>query len=219
MRTSPLRIPLAILAGAIVGCASPGTVQTSDAGVVEMEPALVRRGTADLRLAMRSLWTDHVVWTRQYIVAATAGDGSEQAASRRLLRNQEDIGNAIVPYYGSAAGTRLTDLLKQHILIAVDVVSAAKAGDNAKLTDADRRWHDNASEIATFLSGANPHWPRQVLLDMLNEHLTLTTREATSRLQRRWEDEVATYDKVFSQAMSMADALAEGIAKQFPERV
>jgi len=168
---------------------------------------------------MRSLWTDHVVWTRQYIVAATAGDGSEQAASRRLLRNQEDIGNAIVPYYGSAAGTRLTDLLKQHILIAVDVVSAAKAGDNAKLTDADRRWHDNASEIATFLSGANPHWPRQVLLDMLNEHLTLTTREATSRLQRRWEDEVATYDKVFSQAMSMADALAEGIAKQFPERV
>lgn len=219
MRTSPLRIPLTILVGAIVGCASPGTVQTSDAGVVEMEPALVRRGTADLRLAMRSLWTDHVVWTRQYIVAASAGDGSEQAASRRLLKNQEDIGNAIAPYYGSAAGAKLTDLLKQHILIAVDVVSAAKAGDDAKLTDADRRWHDNAGEIATFLSGANPHWPRHVLLDMLNQHLTLTTQEATARLQRRWDDEVRTFDRVVTQAMSMADALAEGIAKQFPDRV
>jgi hypothetical protein len=46
---------------------------------------------------------------------------SEDAASKRLLKNQEDIGNAIVPYYGAAAGTKLTDLLKQPILIAVDL--------------------------------------------------------------------------------------------------
>ena len=69
-----------------------------------------------------------------------------------MLKNQEDIGNAIVPYYGAAAGQQLTDLLKQHILIAVDLVSAAKAGDQAKQNDADRRWHANAADLATFLS-------------------------------------------------------------------
>jgi hypothetical protein len=46
-----------------------------------------------------------------------------------LLRNQEDIGNAVVPLYGDDAGKGLTDLLKQHILIAVDLVEADKAGD------------------------------------------------------------------------------------------
>lgn len=219
MMMRPLQIPCVLLAGVLMSCASPATVQTSDAGVVAIEPALVRRGAADLRLAMRALWTDHVVWTRQYIVAAIAADGSEQAAAKRLLKNQEDIGNAIAPYYGASAGTKLTDLLKQHILIAVDVVAAAKVGDNAKLSDADRRWHDNAADIATFLSGANPNWPRGVLLEMLNQHLTLTTQEATARLQRQWDDEAATFDRVLVQALSMADALAEGIAKQFPQRV
>lgn len=173
----------------------------------------------ELRVAMRKLWSDHVIWTRQYIVSAALGDPSATAASQRLLKNQEDIGNAIVPYYGAAAGAKLTDLLKQHILIAVDLVAAAKAGDAAKQADADKRWHDNAADIATFLSSANPNWPRQTLLDMLNRHLALTTSEAVARLKQNWTDDVAAFDGIFSQAMMMADALTDGIAKQFPAKV
>lgn len=186
---------------------------------VSAQPAASRRGELALKTGMRKLWSEHVLWTRQYIVDAAAGLPSADATSKRLLRNQEDIGNAIVPYYGSAAGAKLTDLLKQHILIAVDVVAAAKAGDNAKLSDADKRWHDNAADLATFLSSANPNWPKQALLSMLNEHLALTTQEATARLQQRWDDDIAAFDKVFSQAMMMADALSDGIAKQFPGKV
>lgn len=186
---------------------------------VSAQPAASRRGELALKTGMRKLWSEHVLWTRQYIVDAAAGLPSADATSKRLLRNQEDIGNAIAPYYGSAAGAKLTDLLKQHILIAVDVVAAAKAGDNTKLADADKRWHDNAADLATFLSSANPNWPKQSLLSMLNEHLALTTQEATARLQQRWDDDIAAFDKVFSQAMMMADALSDGIAKQFPGKV
>jgi hypothetical protein len=182
------------------------------------QPKASRKGVTALREGMRKLWTDHVVWTRQYIVDVAAGSASADAASKRLLRNQEDIGNAIVPYYGSAAGAKLTDLLKQHILIAVDVVAAAKAGDNPKLADADKRWHDNAADLAAFLSGANKNWPKAALLSMLNEHLALTTQEATARLQQRWDDDIAAFDKVLSQAIMMADALSDGIAKQFPRK-
>lgn len=207
-------ISIAILAGALIGCTSmSGGTQ---AGV---SPMGVRSGQVALRESMRKLWGDHVIWTREYIVAAVAGQPSAQAASARLLKNQEDIGNAVIPFYGSAAGATLTGLLKQHILIAVDLVTAAKAGDNAKQADADRRWHDNAAEIATFLSGANPNWPRQTLLDMLNQHLALTTQEAVARLQQRWTDDVAAFDQIFAQAMMMADALSDGIVKQFPNRV
>lgn len=168
--------------------------------------------------AMRKLWSDHVVWTRLYIVSAVAGDASAQTAANRLLRNQEDIGNAIVPYYGAAGGTQLTNLLKQHILIAVDLVSAAKAGDQAKVADADRRWHANANDIATFLSGANPNWPKATVLAMLNQHLALTTQEATARIQGRWADDAAAFDSIFTQILGMADALSDGIVKQFPNR-
>lgn len=168
---------------------------------------------------MRRLWSDHVVWTRQYIVAATSGDPSADAALSRLMKNQEDIGNAVRPFYGDAAGAKLTDLLKQHISIAGELVAAAKAGDQAKQTDADKRWHDNAAAIATFLSGANPNWPREALLSMLNNHLALTTREAVARLQKNWADDQTTFDNVYTQSMEMADALSSGIAKQFPGKV
>ncbi|MFL5500164.1 MAG: glycosyltransferase [Gemmatimonadaceae bacterium] len=202
---------IALAFTAFVACATTGM----SSGAVSSSPS---PASMQLRDGMRKLWSDHVVWTRLYIIAAAAGDASASTASARLLRNQEDIGNAIVPYYGAAAGTKLTDLLKQHILIAVDLVTAAKAGDNAKVTDADRRWHANANDLATFLSGANPNWPKATVLAMLNQHLALTTQEATARLQGRWSDDASTFDSIFTQILGMADALSDGIVKQFPNR-
>ena len=172
-----------------------------------------------LKQDMRKLWTDHVVWTRDYVVAAVADHPSAKSSAARLLKNQEDIGNAIVPYYGAAAGAKLTDLLKQHILIAVDLVAAAKAGDAAKQADADKRWHANAEDIAEFLAKANPNWTKAALQSMLNNHLALTTREAVDRLKMNWIDDVEAFDAIYNQAMMMADALTDGIAKQFPTKV
>jgi len=205
------RSPRGVIALAFVAVAACATAAMSTA--TAPSPA-----SAQLHDAMRKLWSDHVVWTRLYIVSAVAGDASAQTAANRLLRNQEDIGNAIVPYYGAAAGTQLTNLLKQHILIAVDLVTAAKAGDQAKVADADRRWHANADDLATFLSGANPNWPKATVLSMLNQHLALTTQEATARIQGRWSDDAATFDSIFNQILGMADALSDGIVKQFPNR-
>ena len=173
---------------------------------------------ATLRENMRKLWTDHVVWTRQYIVAAVDGDASAPAALKRLMKNQEDLGDAIKPYYGSGAGDSLTKLLKEHISIAGDLVTAAKAGNNAKVSDADKRWHTNASNIAAFLAAANPNWTKGDLESMLNEHLSLTTDEAKNRIGKKWDDDAPTFDKIYDQALKMADALADGIIKQHPTK-
>jgi hypothetical protein len=212
MRSLASRLSAIAILGAVTACATAPAQQTA--------PMRMAASSAPtLRTAMRKLWSDHVIWTRQYIVSAALGDPRAQAASERLLKNQEDIGNAVAQYYGAAAGAKLTDLLKQHILIAVDLVAAAKAGDAAKQADADKRWHDNANDLATFLSGANPNWPKQTLLDMLNQHLSLTTQEAVARLQKNWSADVTAFDSIFNQAMMMADALTDGIAKQFPQKV
>lgn len=203
-----------LLLGALGACTSAGTMATMESG----GEVAIERDAVALRGAMRRLWTDHVVWTRNYIVGAVANDPSASSAATRLLKNQEDIGNAVAPYYGSAAGARLTTLLKEHITIAVDLVAAAKAGDNAKFTTANIRWHANSADIATFLSGANPHWQRESLRMMLDEHLRLTTEEAKARIDRRWDDDVRHFDRILDQALEMADALTDGIVRQFPSR-
>lgn len=172
----------------------------------------------ELRIALRDLWVDHVVWTRQYIVAAAADAPDTNFAAQRLLKNQEDIGNAIKPFYGDEAGDELTSLLKDHILIAVDLLNAAKAGNSAGLEAAEEKWYDNAEDIATFLSNANPNWPKEHMVNMLNEHLTLTKAEAVARLSGDYATDVASFDEIHRQAMIMADGLADGIVKQFPEQ-
>ena len=180
--------------------------------------SLSQSSTTSLRLAMRKLWSDHVVWTRCYVVSAISDLPDTGATAARLLRNQEEIGNAIVPYYGQAAGDRLTQLLKEHITIAVDLVAAAKTGDQNKFSDADTRWTKNASDIATFLNKANPNWPEKDVTDLLNLHLKLTKEEATARLNKNWNEDIGKFDEIFTEIMVLADALADGVVKQFPDK-
>ena len=171
-----------------------------------------------LRTAMRRLWADHAIWTRQYIVAAVAGTPDAEHAAARLLKNQEDIGNAIVPYYGEESGAALTNYLKEHILIAVDLVDAAKDGNNVRFNIFDRKWTRNAKTIASFLSRANPYWTKKDVLDLLELHLELTKSEAVARLEGNWEADVAAFDEIFAEMLTLADALSEGIVNQFAEK-
>jgi hypothetical protein len=171
-----------------------------------------------LKLAMRKLWSDHVFWTREYVIAAVVGTPNADEAAGRLLRNQEDIGNAIIPFYGQQAGIALTGLLKQHIMGAVDLVAAAKAGDQKKFADADKKWTQNADEIAAFLSGANPNWPKKDVTDLLYLHLKLTKEEATAVITKKWNDSVKKFDEIFTEIIVLADALTDGIVKQFPNK-
>jgi hypothetical protein len=173
---------------------------------------------AALRQDMRKLWTDHVVWTRAYIVAAVAGEPDAQAAAARLMKNQEDIGGAVASFYGAPAGQQLTTLLKEHISIAVDLIKAAKAGDKSAQQTADTRWQENAIQIADFLSKANPNWPRATLVDLMKMHLSTTTAEVVARLNKNWEGDVQAFDRVYEHILKMADALTDGIVKQFPQK-
>ncbi|HEV8238914.1 MAG TPA: hypothetical protein VGS57_06065 [Thermoanaerobaculia bacterium] len=168
---------------------------------------------------MRKLWEDHITWTRLFLVEATAGLPSKDATTQRLLQNQTDIGNAIKPFYGDAAGTKLTALLRDHILIAADLVTTAAAGDTAKKDAASQRWLANADEIAAFLSGANPkNWPAADAKKMMHEHLSLTTNEVVAHLGKDWKADVAAYDAVHAQILHMADMLSSGIEAQFPNK-
>ena len=171
------------------------------------------------RAAMDKLWEDHIVWTRMVIVDFAAGLPDLKTAEARLLRNQADIGNAIKPYYGAAAGKKLTALLRTHILEAVPVLVAAKAGDQASLTQALNAWYANARQIAAFLSKANPrNWPFAMTNRMMRQHLALTTKEAVARLQGNWSADVAAYDQVHAEILEMAGMLSSAIIRQFPNR-
>jgi len=174
---------------------------------------------AALTRAMDKLWEDHITWTRMVIVDFAGGLPDLKQAEGRLLRNQVDIGNAIKPYYGAAAGNNLTKLLRTHILEAVPVLANAKDGDQAKLKKALNAWYANAHQIAVFISKANPKaWPLSAMDKMMKRHLALTTAEGVARIEGHWNADIAAYDKVHLEILQMSKMLSSGIISQFPNR-
>jgi hypothetical protein len=179
----------------------------------------ISAGELTFRNDMRRLWEDHVTWTRLAVISLTSGSADTEATVGRLLGNQSDIGNAVKPFYGAAAGARLTALLRQHILVAADLIAAAKAGDQAAVARQQARWTANADQLATFLGRANPRaWKLGPTKAMLHEHLRLTTNEVVARLTENWAADVRAYDAIHLQALHMADMLSSGIVHQFPAR-
>jgi hypothetical protein len=169
--------------------------------------------------AMDELWTYHVAWTRAVIVDFEGNLPDLQPDLARLLANQAEIGAAIKPYYGKAAGDSLAALLHTHIMEAVPVLTYARDGNKAKLTGALAAWRANAHQIAAFLARANPKaWPLGDMTSMMDTHLALTTNEAVAHLEGHYKADIAAYDQVRSEILMMADSLASGIIAQFPSK-
>jgi hypothetical protein len=214
-----LAVVVAVAVSAAVGLARGGEAATPHDHASHTASAQPTAAEAAFAAEMRRLWLEHVAWTRLAIVDFASGSPGLNATLTRLLRNQNDIGNAVKPFYGKAAGQKLTGLLREHILIAVDVLKAAKSGNKAATNRALARWNANADVISAFLSKANPkHWPEAAVRSMMREHLALTTNEAVARLQGRWVADVKAADAVERAMLHMADTLSGGIVAQFPRR-
>jgi hypothetical protein len=210
---------VALLAAVLALVVAGGPEALAQGGVKHHAKGSISQKELALRNDMRKLWEDHVTWTRLAIISLTTDSPDTSATVGRLLQNQSDIGDAIKPFYGEAAGNQLTALLREHILIAADLIAAARAGDNDGVAENQARWRANADEIAAFLHAANPRsWKLREMKEMLYEHLDLTTTEVVARLTGDWEADVAAYDQIHVQALEMADHLSIGIVRQFRPR-
>lgn len=180
--------------------AAEGTGSTSNSGI----------GRDQFRRDMRALWEDHIAWTRLYIVSAVDGLKDTDVTAARLLRNQTEIGDAIKPFFGDDAGNQLTKLLKEHILLAADLIAAAKSGDDHATAKASKAWYRNGNKIADFLAAAGIG-PKADLRSMMKGHLDTTLAEAVDRLHGDYKAEIKAYDEVRSHIHHLAEALADGI--------
>jgi hypothetical protein len=145
--------------------------------------------------------------------------GRVRAPAHAALTGSHDPLARRAPCPSEAAGEQLTELLEGHINGAVELLGAAKAGDQKQVKQASAAWYRNGNQIADFLSEANPdNWPRKEMRSMMRTHLDQTLAEATQRLEGDHEAEVRTYDEIHVHILEMADALSDGIVAQFPER-
>lgn len=181
-------------------------------------PGRISKTQQTLNNQMRLLWEQHVYWTRLFILSSVFELPDAEFVTNRLLRNPKDFESALKLFYGGNIAAKFAELFTSHLTIAAELVKAAKAGDNAAAARAERRWYDNADEIAAFLSGINPYWSVQEWQKMLYDHLAMTKNEAVDILTQKYENSINTFDYIEQQALIMADLMTQGLIKQFPQQ-
>ncbi len=172
----------------------------------------------ELRIQMRKLWEDHVIYSRSMFTSILDNVGNREAVIARLMRNQDDIGNALKPFYGEEVGNQFAALLREHIRLAIEIVQDAKNNDTTKTAHDKAAWIKNADDTAEFLSKINPYFSQDDLQRRFRTHLTSAEGELHARLKKEWNQDLNYYDQGLEDMRKLGDVLTEGILKQFPNR-
>jgi len=140
----------------------PASKPTQDTTASKRTATTAPRGTSQTAVSrtvfhdrMRELWTDHIVYTRSFIVSASANTADTAEVLQRLLRNQDEIGEAIKPYYGDAAGTQLASLLRNHIQLAGKALVAAKGTAPTQTGMSNMNMRDSSSTYISNRMGSD----------------------------------------------------------------
>jgi hypothetical protein len=168
-------------------------------------------------MTLRHLFVDHVFWVRSMVVATKDGDAeAAQVAYRMALDNAQAFGQAVGSFYGQAAGARFAQLFTEHVNAVKDYCLADLRGDEAAERAAEGRMTENGEALATFLSAANPNLPKTAVLSLLGAHVAEHIAECTAVAAGNFSQEAQTWDAMLKNVYAISDALASGIAKQFP---
>jgi hypothetical protein len=214
--TKTLFLALTLMLAATVNSA-PSMAKNST-GISAGHPMATPINQNDFRATVRKLFEDHVSWGRLLLVSSAASLPDRDATLARMLQNQQDIGAAIVPFYGQDASNKLTQLLTDHVTLGGKLLDAVKSGDGTILDNANSLWLANGDQIAAFLNSVNPKfWVLADLKSMLSSHLQLETKEIQDYVHGNYANSVADHDEAVVQALSMADVLSSGIIQQFPD--
>lgn len=215
-----LSIACALALGLAFAAATPASFAQETHHPAHATAAAAATTAPKLHAALRSLWHGHLVATHDYAEAVHAGNkAKETKAADAVVANAKDIANAIAGFYGKDAGDGLLKLLAGHWGAVKNMTDAAHAGDKAAEQKALTEALDNGTAIAKFLAGANPNWTEGALQGALAMHVNdhkvqldqMMANAPAAEQAKSWTDMQHHMDMI-------ADTLADGIAKQFPDK-
>ncbi len=175
--------------------------------------------SVELREALRDLWVGHVFWVRNVALATRMGDtGAAKVAEENVVKNARAIADAIIPVYGKPAADKLFGLLAGHYGAVKEYMVAAYAADKGGKNAAVDKIKANATEIAGFLSSANPNLPKETLVSLLFAHGGHHMAQIEAFAAKDYAAEAQVWSAMNEHMLMIADALGRGIVKQFPAK-
>lgn len=208
-----LIIVMFLTGGPIVAAAHP-------AAATDAAPGEAPVTQTELQLGLRDLWSGHVFWVRSVVIASHyEDDNGAAAAEAKTVENARNIAGAITPFYGQEASDQLFELLAGHYGAIKNYMRAGFDEDEEGQRAASSELAVNAEALSTFLDGANPYLPKDAVLPLLMAHGGHHMQQIGAVHEGDFEEEAVVWDAMLGHVYTIADAMADAFARQFPEKV
>lgn len=195
------------------------TVALAQENAQQQDTTAAASPAVETRLALRDLWSEHIVWVRNYVLGTHVKDQAmAQAAETEIVANANGIAAAIEPFYGQEARDALFELLAGHWTAIKHYNDATQANNSSDAQNAVTELTENAKQISQFLSEANPNWPEDTLVSLLSTHGAHHVAQIDQIKAKDYEAEAKTWHEMRSHMNTIADALTDGLVKQFPDK-
>ena len=176
---------------------------------------------AQLKMALRDLYVGHIFWVRSLVIATRLGEkAAAKEADEYGVKNAKAIGQSIAPVYGQAAGEKFATLFVGHYSAVKDYMNAAFAsnfkGNAARKNAAVDKLTKNATEIAAFLSSANPNLPKGAVYGLLVAHAQQHIKSIDATAKKAWDVEADMWDPMVKHIYTITDAVADGWPSNTP---
>ena len=172
----------------------------------------------DLRVVLNRALREHVNVAGVALRNVYTKSPDADAAVAALDNNSVEVAGLVGGVYGADAETSFLELWRQHITFFANYTVAARDGDAEGMEKAKTDLMGYGEAASNFFESANPNLPKSAVMPLLEEHRSLVLETIGLIGEGDFEAAYMKLGEAADQAGTIADALAGGIEKQYPEK-
>jgi hypothetical protein len=173
---------------------------------------------AELRVALGRLLGEHLVLSAE-AMRAVLDEAPDAAGARDAISgNTADLSAAIARIYGADAGKAFSEIWDRHVAAYLVYIEAVRADDAEEQERALELLHGYHVDIADFLASANPEIDRAAVEELIRQHVEALIGQVDAYAAGDHRRSVTIVREAYGHMFTVADALADAIARQFPDR-
>ena len=196
----------------------PQPMPTPDDNGIPGGDNLISSEELDLYQDMRTAWYKQVLWMHLFAVSVVGELKDVQTIATELVDSPNEMVGIFAHYYGLEAGKIIDDLFTEQITLGRDYMQAFKAGDVRVAQQISDNWYTHAAQTAQYLASLNPYYHETTLRNMIYDLQDLAKKDLSSRLAGDYKANVEDFNQLTAQARRIADYMAKGLVRQFPNQ-
>ncbi|HEX5797810.1 MAG TPA: hypothetical protein VFX79_00495 [Candidatus Saccharimonadales bacterium] len=171
----------------------------------------------DLRKDFNIKLAEHVALTSEAMRVSYDEHDSSIAVIDELDKNSQQLAGIIGEFYGDEAEASFLKLWQDQVTFFINYTVSAKNNDTEGKEQALSDLENYSREAAEFLAGLNSNLSADSLKPLLTEHRDLMITSINEYMEAKYVEALDKESKAYEQAGKVADAISDGIVKQFPD--